>query len=109
MSSSRVRTILQRGLLLLMLLGLGYWAWNRSRPPPVPTYEGKTLAQWIEDLGGSDYTVSDRAAEALVRAGPDAVPVLLEAGKHRHPFVPPSLDRAGAQLPRRPRRRSSRP
>jgi HEAT repeat protein len=75
----QARTIAQRGLLLVLLLGLGYWAWNRTRPPRVPTYEGKTLAQWLDDLGAPDYAVSDRAADALVRAGPDAVPSLLEA------------------------------
>ena len=77
-TGARTQTLLQRGLLLVVLLGLGYWAWHRSRTPRLPTYEGKTLAQWIDDLGDPDYTVSDRAADVLVRAGPDAVPNLLQ-------------------------------
>jgi HEAT repeat protein len=99
-NDSRARTIAQRGLLLLVLLGLGYWAWNRSRPPPLPTYEGKTLAQWIDDLGGPDYVVSDRAADALVRVGPDSVPILLEArgstGIHLYRRASAVLVRIGA-------------
>ncbi len=81
MKSPRWQTLGQVALLVLPLLGLGYLAWNRYRQPTVPTYEGKTLAQWIGDLRDPDYTIGDRAADALVHAGSDAVPVLLEARK----------------------------
>ena len=72
-------TLAQVGLLVLILLGLGYWAWQRYRGPSVPVYEGKTLAQWLDELNDADYSVSDAAADALVRIGPDAVPMLLDA------------------------------
>ncbi len=79
MKSARWQTYAQVGLLALPMLGLAYWAWDRHRHPSVPTYEGRTLAQWIDDLNDPDYPVSDRAADALAHAGGDAVPVLLEA------------------------------
>jgi hypothetical protein len=79
MKSARGSTILQGILLALTLLGLSYWAWQRYHQPPEPTYEGKTLDQWIEDLSDPDYAVSDRAADVLVTIGPDAVPILLTA------------------------------
>jgi HEAT repeat protein len=72
-------TLIQAGLLVLIFLGLGYWAWQRYHGPSVPTYEGKTLAQWRDELSDADYSVSDAAADALARIGPDAVPMLLEA------------------------------
>jgi HEAT repeat protein len=79
MKSSRWPTLAQNGLLLLAVLGLVYWAWHRYHHPSAPTYEGKTLAQWITDLNDPDYGVSDRAADVLVGAGGAAVPSLLEA------------------------------
>jgi HEAT repeat protein len=79
MKPARGSTILHSGLLVLALLGLGYWTWQRYHQPAVPTYEGKPLADWINDLNDPDYTVSGRAADVLVRVGADAVPVLLEA------------------------------
>jgi HEAT repeat protein len=79
MKSSRWPTLAQSGLLMFVLLGLGYWAWQRYHRPSAPTYEGKTLAQWIKDLDDPDYGVSERAADVLVRAGVEAVPSLLEA------------------------------
>src|SRR5689334_4550273 len=79
MKSSRGLTFVQGGLLALVLVGLAYWAWDRYHRPSEPTYEGQTLAQWITDLSDPDYTVSDRAVDALVHAGTDAVPILIEA------------------------------
>jgi HEAT repeat protein len=72
-------TLAQVGLLALLVLGLGYWTWQRYRSPSVPVYEGKTLAQWLDELYDADYGTSDAAADALVRIGPDAVPLLLDA------------------------------
>lgn len=63
----------------MLVLGLGYWVWQRYRGPSVPIYEGKTLAQWLDELNDADYGTSDAAADALVRIGPDAVPTLLDA------------------------------
>src|SRR6185437_15445661 len=79
MKSSRGSTLLQAGLLVLILLGLGYWAWQRYHRPTTPTYEGKTLEQWVGELSDPDYATSDQAADTLVRIGTDAVPILLEA------------------------------
>jgi HEAT repeat protein len=79
MKSSRGLTLTQGGLLALVLAGLAYWAWDRYHRPSAPTYEGQTLAQWATELSDPEYAVSDRAADALVHAGADAVPTLLEA------------------------------
>jgi HEAT repeat protein len=66
-------------LLALALSALTYLAWQRYQQPTPYMYAGKTLAQWIEDLGDPNYQVSDRAAEVLVQAGAASVPVLLDA------------------------------
>jgi HEAT repeat protein len=79
MKSAQRAALIQGGLLALALLGLGYIAWQRYHPPARPTYEGKTLDQWIADLSDPDYSVSDRAADVLVDVGVQAVPVLVEA------------------------------
>ncbi len=79
MKSAQRAVLFQGGLLVLALLGLGYIAWQRYHPPVQPTYEGKTLDQWIADLGDPDYPVSDHAADVLADAGVQAVPVLVEA------------------------------
>lgn len=82
MKSVRGSTLLQGTLLALTVFGLGYWAWQRYHQPSAPTYEGKTLHQWFDDLSDPNYEVSDVAAEVLVSVGPDAVPILLEAYEH---------------------------
>jgi HEAT repeat protein len=79
MNTSQWSLRIQCGVLVLVLLGLGYWTWQRSQPPSVATFEGRPLAQWLEDLSSADYNVSDKAADVLVGAGTQAVPPLLEA------------------------------
>jgi HEAT repeat protein len=71
--------LIQGSILALVLPVLIYLAWQRYHRPAPRTYEGKTLDQWIEDLGDSDYPVSERAAGVLTDAGSEAVPVLLDA------------------------------
>jgi HEAT repeat protein len=83
MKSARGPTLLPGALLALALLGLGVWAWQRYHRPPVPTYEGKTLDQWLTDLDDPDYRVSERAADVLVQTGAEAMPALLDARAHR--------------------------
>ena len=68
MKASRWPAVAQGSLLALLLAGLGYLAWHRYHQPSAPTYEGKALAQWIDDLRDPDYATSERAADALVRA-----------------------------------------
>ncbi|MGH7169678.1 MAG: HEAT repeat domain-containing protein [Gemmataceae bacterium] len=77
MKSSRGSTRLQGAVLALALLGVGVWAWQRYHPPPTPK-----LDQRIKDLDDPDYLVSDRAADVLVQAGAEAVPILLDAREH---------------------------
>src|SRR5262249_23489113 len=100
MKSSRWPTLAQNGLLLLVVLGLVYWAWQRYHQPSAPAYEGKTLAQWITDLGDPDYDVSDRAADVLVGTGGAAVPTPREAragaGIRLHRRAVAALVRVGA-------------
>jgi HEAT repeat protein len=79
MKSARGSTLLQGALLAVTLLGLGYWAWQRYHHPAVPTYEGKTLPQWMAELDDPDYATSDRAADALEHLGDKAVPAVLDA------------------------------
>jgi HEAT repeat protein len=71
------------GAILLVAVGLGlaYRLWPRSGRPAEPVYEGRTLAGWVERLKDPDPRAGAEAADALVRAGPDAVPALLEARK----------------------------
>jgi HEAT repeat protein len=79
MKAAQRSTLFQGGLLALALLVVGYFAWQRYHPPSLPMYEGKTLDQWIEDLGDPDNRISDRAADVLADAGVQAVPYLLDA------------------------------
>ncbi len=79
MKSSRGSTFLQGGLLALILLGLGYWVWQRYHCPAAPTYEGKTLDQWLADLIDPDYPTSHHAADVLAQVGGEAVPILIDA------------------------------
>jgi HEAT repeat protein len=79
MNSARKSTLFQSALLAAALLGLGYWAWQRYYRPPLPTYEGKTLEEWIHDLDDPDYVKSDRAADILEKVGEMATPSLLAA------------------------------
>jgi len=55
-----------------------------------PTYDGKTITEWIEALEDKDVAVRKSAAEALSRIGPDAkaaVPSLIQALKDKEWFV----------------------
>lgn len=79
MKSARGATLFHATVLALTLLGVSYWAWQRYHHPATPTYDGKTLEQWIADLDDPDYAISDRAADVLTRAGAEAVPILLDA------------------------------
>lgn len=79
MKSARRSTLFQVGVLALTLLVVGYLAWHRYHRPSSRTYEGKTLDQWVEDLGDPDYHVSSRAADVLAEVGTESVPVLLDA------------------------------
>lgn len=71
--------LVRGGLLALALLGLGYWAWSR-RPhaPAAPTYEGRTLPQWIADVKTPDLAVQRRAAAVLIRIGAPAATALVD-------------------------------
>lgn len=79
MKSARRSTLFQVVVLALTLGVVGYLAWHRYQRPSPRTYEGKTLDQWIEDLGDPDYHVSSRAADVLVDAGAESAPLLLDA------------------------------
>lgn len=79
MKFARRATLLQGSFLALALLVLIYLAWQRYQGTMPRIYQGKTLDQWVEDLGHPDYLVSQRAAEVLVDAGTESVPVLLDA------------------------------
>ncbi|MHB1425241.1 MAG: HEAT repeat domain-containing protein [Gemmataceae bacterium] len=79
MNSSWGRRLKQGALLALVLAVWGYWGWQRYQRPLPRTYEGKTLEQWIVDLGYSDCQVSHRAAAALIRTGAPAAPELAAA------------------------------
>jgi HEAT repeat protein len=78
MKSARRSMLLQGGLLTLVLLVVAYCVWQRYHEPAPRTYQGKTLDRWLEDLDDPDYHVSERAADALVNVGAEAVPVLLD-------------------------------
>lgn len=79
MKSARQSTLLHVGVVALALLIVLYLAWQRYHRPVPQTYEGKTLNQWIEDLDDPDYRVSSRAADVLVAAGAESVPIVLDA------------------------------
>jgi len=78
MKPARRSMFLQGGLLVVTLLVLLYMVWQRYRQPVLQTYEGKTLDQWVEDLDDPDYLISQRAADVLVQAGADSVPILID-------------------------------
>ncbi len=79
MKSMRRSMLIQGGLPALVLLILAVLAWKRYHDSVPRTYEGQTLDRWIEDLNDPDYHVSERAADVLLAAGSEAVPVLLDA------------------------------
>lgn len=64
---------------LLPLVALGLW-WIRPADPEGPSYEGRTLRQWLDESEQTPNgpTVLSSKAEAAVRAlGPRAIPTLL--------------------------------
>jgi len=79
MKSVRRSMLIQGGLPAFVLLILAIFAWKRYHDSVPRTYAGQTLDRWIEDLNDPDYQVSERAADVLLDAGSEAVPVLLDA------------------------------
>lgn len=100
MKPARQSTLLHVCLVALALLVVIYLTWQRYHRPAPRSYEGKTLHQWIEDLDDPDYQVSAHAADVLVQAGAESVPVVLDAcerGDHRlHRRAAAVLVRLGA-------------
>jgi HEAT repeat protein len=100
MKSARRSMLIQGSLVGLVLLGLAYFAWQRNHFPAARTYEGKTLDQWLEELDDPASDVSERAADALVNVGAEAVPLLLDAceqgGLRLHRRAAAALVRVGA-------------
>ena len=76
MKASRERTLLQGAFLALALLVLTYWGWQRYQRPLPPTFEGKTLEQWLTDLDDPDYQIAGQAAAVLIRIGSTGGPGL---------------------------------
>lgn len=54
-----------------------------------PSYQGKTLSQWIEALKDENWLVRSGAADALATIGPDAkaAPALVNALKDEDMFA----------------------
>ena len=78
-----------------------------------PSYEGKRLDFWINELGGKDWA---KAKEALLEIGPDAVPALLAAHSSKASFLDKIVDTMrlhasdviASKLPERPDRNAIR-
>lgn len=56
-----------------------------SAIPHEPSYEGRSLSQWLGDFTAADAAVRDRAEQAIRRIGPQAVPSLLDFIQDQRP------------------------
>ncbi len=79
-----------KGILVFAWLLAGFVA-AQAASPPAP-YRGKSVSQWIDELGDKDYWVRWHATYALGRIGPDAaaaVPALerILANLDEHEYV----------------------
>jgi HEAT repeat protein len=56
-------------------------AWHKDQLPGAPSYGGKSMPVWLEELGSTDPAVGTKAVDALVGLESKGLPVLLEARK----------------------------
>ena len=86
----RRRPILLSGLALFAFLMAAGWLWWHP-PAPEPLYRGKPLTYWLEGAlnfdgapGESPDRTIDRAKEAVLGAGTNAIPTLLRLLRDKH-------------------------
>ena len=84
------KAVSESGIIALTLLvpfAIGLAEGDRSQQKPLAAQEDSSarIREYLDKLSHADTSVRDRAAAALVRIGPPAVPVLIEALKDNNP------------------------
>jgi hypothetical protein len=70
------------GLVCVAVVGMGLGVFLGGNVATIPSYEGKTLDQWLEMKGGIE-PLPDEAQEAVRHMGTNALPRLLELLAHK--------------------------
>jgi hypothetical protein len=81
----RAMTKRRKILLLLAALGLAVGAYVLFIRDDEPTYEGRTLSEWLADFGNGDRPLPPEAQDAIRRIGGKAVPQLLHLIEYQTP------------------------
>src|SRR3954468_24883366 len=55
---------------------------------PVPSYQGKPVRSWIEDLASAEYQIRDNAVAAIQALGPEGRPFLIRALRRQQGLLP---------------------
>jgi len=71
-----------------------------TRRPSPPSWEGRTLNDWLGDLDRADEPSRLAAERAIARMGPKAIPALRAHLGRRDPFLTPAFRKMEPYLPR---------